>query len=584
MTQTNPTKIGNVQEVRGSTIKVSLDQDLAGVSPIYKGKIREVGQIGSLIRIPKGLVDLIATVSEVGVSQDSDEKQSQFEKNEYWWLEIDLIGQIERGSENFQRGVGSYPEIDDPVHFTTSEELESIFPSPNGKRIQLGYLSTDTDVPITVNADDFVVKHSAVVGSTGSGKTSTVATILQNLADQGWENSDIILIDTHGEYKAAFDEIASVLSVLPDEEGQLRVPYWALPPETILKIFVGGNGGGASFQTRFTELVTNYRREFVKEADWLEGIDPSGVSAETPIPFDIREVWHDLDFENKETREESDDPDTAEVVTEGDAEELQPTEFEPYGTGGSPPHQGPKFNVYRTSPDRLRLGLLDPRLQFFLEPMSDPAGEDPLIGVMEDWLGREKSISVLDFSGVPDRAAEAAVGVILEFIFEVAVRSGDDERSIGRQSPILIVLEEAHRYLGGDTIDLTHNSANRIAREGRKYGVGLLSVTQRPTELPPTTLAQCGTIISLRLTNSDDQNVIRAALPDTISGLSEVLPSLRTHEAIISGEAVKLPVRAFIDEPYPWPKSEDPTLAQWRTEPEISAVEEVLNDWRDTYN
>lgn len=194
MAYSNPTKIGDVDEVRGTKIKVSLDSDLAGVSPIYQGKLRDVGQIGSYVRLPQGLVDLIASVSRVSVSPHQPQQERTNNDVNEWWLEIDLIGQIDRGSDSFQRGVGSYPEIGDPVHFATSTELETIFPPPNASNVELGKLSTDPDVPITIAAEDFVVKHSAVVGSTGSGKTSAVATILQNLVEQGWRNSNIILI------------------------------------------------------------------------------------------------------------------------------------------------------------------------------------------------------------------------------------------------------------------------------------------------------------------------------------------------------------------------------------------------------
>jgi DNA helicase HerA-like ATPase len=144
----------------------------------------------------------------------------------------------------------------------------------------------------------------------------------------------------------------------------------------------------------------------------------------------------------------------------------------------------------------------------------------------------------------------------------------------------LIVLEEAHRYLSESANPLSREAANRIAREGRKYGVGLFLVTQRPSELPDTALAQCGTLISLRLTNSSDQGKIKAALPDNIAGLAEVLPSLRTGEALISGEALVLPARALIDCPDPLPMAEDPSLEAWREDPRLPEVASILAAWR----
>jgi hypothetical protein len=346
-------------------------------------------------------------------------------------------------------------------------------------------------------------------------------------------------------------------------------------------IFAGAPGG-ATFASRFAELVVEARREFVKAADWLN-LDPTTITADTPVPFDIRPVWLRLDYENHETRDVTADPDSACVTAPGKAAELRATKFKPYGPGGEPPNKGPLYGVHGTTPDLLRLGLLDPQLRFFQEPVGDPQGEDPLVEVMQEWLGKKKPISVLDFSGVPSEAADVAIGVVLNLLFEVSLRCKVGGPGIGRPSPVLVVLEEAHRYLGEGASTLTRNSANRIAREGRKYGVGLLLVTQRPTELPKTVLAQCGTIVALRLSNSDDQGTIKSALPDAVAGLSAVLPSLRTHEAIISGEAVILPARAILDEPKPWPQAEDPPLEPWRQEPQLPDIKPALASWRGTY-
>ena len=257
--------------------------------------------------------------------------------------------------------------------------------------------------------------------------------------------------------------------------------------------------------------------------------------------------------------------------------------FDPYGPGGQAPFKGPLHGVYGTSPALLRLGLIDPQLQFLMEPAGDPAGSDPLVGVMNEWLGGDKPVSVLDFGGVPAAAADAAIGVVLNLVFQVAVRCVRGGAGIGRPSPVLIVLEEAHRYLGEGASSMTRTAANRIAREGRKYGIGLLLVSQRPTELPKTALAQCGTIVALRLSNSEDQGAIKTALPDAVAGLAAVLPSLRTHEAIISGEALILPARTVLDDPSPWPEAEDPSLEAWRREPCVADVQPALASWRGTY-
>jgi len=582
MAERDPTCIGRVRHVLGATITVALDPDLAGVAPIYRGRLQPVGQIGSLVRIPQGLVDLVATVSLVGIAELAGSlAPAETVQHGERWLQVQLLGEIDRGTGRFQRGVGSYPGLDDPVHFATPHQLASVFPQPDDDHLRLGRLAAAEEVPVCLQASRFVVRHAAVVGSTGSGKTSAVASLLQGFVSGGWRAANIVVVDPHGEYGSALAGIASVRSVLAEGERGLRVPYWALPAADIVRIFAGAPGG-ATFANRFAQLVADARRKFVTDAVWLT-LDPTAVTADTPVPFDIRPIWHQLDSENRETRTNKADPSTACRTDPGDAATLRPAQFAPYGPGGQAPHQAPTYGAYGTSPDLLRLGLLDPQLRFFQEPAGDPNGVDPLVGVMQDWLGKEKPISVLDFSGVPAGAADVAIGVVLNLLFEVSLRSEPSGPGIGRPSPVFVVLEEAHRYLGEGASALTRNSANRIAREGRKYGIGLLLVTQRPTELPKTALAQCGTIIALRLSNSDDQGTIKAALPDAVAGLAAVLPSLRTHEAIISGEALVLPTRALLDNPDPWPQAEDPSLNPWRQEPHVPDVAPPLAVWRGTY-
>lgn len=583
MPERDPTCIGRVRHVLGATVTVALDCDLAGVAPIYRGRLLPVGQIGSLVRIPQGLVDVIATVSLVGIAELSGAlaPADDVQRDERW-LQIQLLGEIDRGSGEFKRGVSSYPGLDDPVHFATPDQLKSVFPHPDAEHVRLGRLAAAEDVPVSLDACRFVVRHSAIVGSTGSGKTSAVASIIQNLVKGGWNAANIIVIDPHGEYSHALGTSASVRSVLAEEEDKrLRVPYWALPALDILRIFIGGTGS-PTFSNRFVELVTAARRVFVESAEWLDN-DPTTITADTPIPFDIRPIWHRLDRENIETRNTKADPATACEITPGDAATLRSATFQPYNPGGQAPHKSPLYDSYGTGPQMLRQGLLNAQLRFFQQPQGSAAGPDPLVQVMQEWLGAEKPISVLDFSGVPSGASDLAIGVVLNLLFEVSLRCEFGGEGIGRASPVLLVLEEAHRYLGDGSSALTRNSANRIAREGRKYGFGLLLVTQRPTELPDTALAQCGTIIALRLSNSEDQGAVKTALPDAIAGLAAVLPSLRTHEAIISGESLVLPARTILDLPDPWPHAKDPSLDPWRTEPKVPNVSPALKIWRDTY-
>jgi hypothetical protein len=499
------------------------------------------------------------------------------------WLQVQLIGEIHRATSTFHRGVGSFPALDDEVHFATIDDLRAVYPPPSASSLRIGTLSAAEELPVCLNASKLVMRHAAIVGSTGSGKTSAVASILQSFARGGWTGANILVVDPHGEYTKALVGISSVRSVLGEGDEALRVPYWALPALDILRIFAGTTGTN-TFSSRFAEFVTESRREFAEKAKWLK-LEPTAITADSPIPFDIKQVWHRLDAENRETRAVKADPASAAacLLDAGNPNELRSAMYRAYAAGGAAPFQGPYYGVYGTMPDLLRLGLKDPRLQFFLEPAGTAEGPDPLIEVIRDWLGRKAPISVLDFAGVPPMAADLAIGVILNLIFELSVRSDSGGPGIGRPQPVLVVLEEAHRYLGTHASALTRDSANRIAREGRKYGVGLLMVTQRPTELPDTALAQCGTLVALRLSNSSDQGTIKSALPDSVAGLASVLPSLRTGEAIVSGEALLIPSRTMLDLPDPLPHAEDPSLDPWRAEKELPDVSEPLASWRGQY-
>ncbi len=583
MPERDPTCIGRVRHVLGSQVTVALDPEMAGAAPIFRGNLQRIGQIGSIVRIPQGLVDLVGQVSLLGISELSGaSRPGDTAQVGERWLQVELLGEIDRGTNRFQRGVGVYPGLDDPVHFATPDDLHALYPPIGDNSLRLGRLAAADEVVVCVDVSRFVTRHSVVVGSTGAGKTSCVASLLQGLARGGWDAANVVVIDPHGEYADALAGHASVRSVLGSGDSGIRVPYWALAASDILLAF-SGSQGGVTTQSRFAELVTESRRCFAASSRWLT-LDSAAVTADTPIPFDLKDIWFKLDAENNETRTDVKDPATAEVESHGDPATLTSRTFKTYGQGSAPPFKGPLHGVHGAIPELLRLGLLDPRRAFLQEPAGDPETTDPLVEEVANWLGRDKPISILDFSGVPDEASELAIGVILSLIFEMAVHTPAGGLGIGRPRPVLVVLEEAHRYLGTRAAATAQKAANRIAREGRKYGVGLMLVTQRPSELPDTALAQSGTLIALRLSNSADQAKVRAALPDSVSGLAAALPSLRTGEAVISGESVALPARILIDPPDPFPNAHDPSLDSWRAPTSVPDVATAIESWRGTYN
>jgi uncharacterized protein len=574
----DPTAIGRVRHVLGSTVTVELDPTLAGVTPLWRGRPVPIGQVGSLVRLPQGPVTLLASVTLVGISElTAPQPPALTPEQGDRWLQVQLLGEVDALGK-FRRGVATYPGLDDTVHFVTAEDIAAAYPPPNEHRVKVGVVSSNPDVPVAVDLASFVARHSAIVGSTGSGKSSTVASILQSVVDQGWTSANLVVIDPHGEYASAFGATASVRSVFGDGANALRVPFWALPPSDLLHLLTGIET--KTVLDRFTELVVEDRIRFASECQWIPDELTIGIGAETPLPYDLRNVWYALDRANRRTVEGNQASPEA-LVAEGDPATLTPAEFEPYGAGGAPPNKGVTFGSYSPAVDRLRARLTDPTYGFLLDP-PDPIAADPLPGTVAEWLGGTSPISILDFSGVPSEVADVAIGVTLQILLEVSTRSevGD---GIGRGRPTLVVLEEAHRYLADTrTTGRARVSVNRIAREGRKYGIGMCLVTQRPSELPDTALSQCGTIVALRLTNATDQTTVRSALPDSVSGLAAILPSLRTGEALISGEAIALPTRAAIRRPAPEPHAADPELDGWLVDPKVMPdVSGAIGRWRE---
>ena len=196
------------------------------------------------------------------------------------WLQVQLLGEVD-GLGRFQRGVSTYPGLDDPVHFTTPDVLRAIFPPPGSDNVLLGALASAPDVAVALIAQSLVMRHGAIVGSTGSGKTSAVASLLQSLVRDGWTSANVVVVDPHGEYAKALEANATVRSVLGTGDRMLRVPFWALPAADILRAFCGREES-ATLQNRFGELVTMARRKFVELATWLT-LESAGVSADTPV-------------------------------------------------------------------------------------------------------------------------------------------------------------------------------------------------------------------------------------------------------------------------------------------------------------
>jgi hypothetical protein len=311
------------------------------------------------------------------------------------------------------------------------------------------------------------------------------------------------------------------------------------------------------------------------------------MTIDSPIPYSLKQLWFDLIDPEVKTWSDSAKTQPA-LVTPGDAATLRVPVYQPHTTTNTAPYLN-NIGVLgiRKQLDRMRSRLLDRQFEFLLkpgawEPGLDGGAPNDLPELLESWIGHNKAITVLDLSGVPSSVLIELIGAILTIIYE-ALFWGRERNEGGRKRPQLIVMEEAHRYLNREGNNPARDMVQRIVKEGRKFGIGAMIVSQRPSEIDETILSQCGTFFALRLNNSTDRSKVQAALPDNLSGIADSLPVLRTGEAIITGEAAKLPVRCRITLPPKnrRPDSEDPLVAEsWKQPRGEEHYESVVASWR----
>ena len=574
MSEQHPTLIGRVIAIIGSTLTVELESDMAGVSPTWNGQLHSVGQVGTTVSLPQGTSKLLAVVTRLSISGVLPTDVSELGTRDSRSMEIQLIGEID-SLGRFHRGVSSYPGIHDAVHFVSGDDLVPIYPRADSAHIHVGTLSSNKSISVSLDLQKLVMRHSAVVGSTGAGKSSAVASILQGLEQGPWGAANVILIDSHGEYSSALGTETEKIDFSKSTEALL--PAWMLPAEDLLRILIQGEPSPVLRQ-KFVVLVTEARRRFADDASWLTLV-PEEINADSPIPFDLRDVWFELDEANRRTCNETAKTTDA-VLSRGDAQSLVSSTFKPYAAGTAEPFKGPEQGQFAAYPDLIRRSLQNPRNAFLdVGDLTAMKIADPLPGIVSQLMGGSARIALLDVSGVSSEAASVVVGTILQLLFELALRGKLD--GIGRNSPVLVVIEEAHRYFRSDASNrLARETVERIAREGRKYGIGLMLVSQRPSELPHTAMSQLGTIIALRLSNDSDQSSVSSALPDGVAGMVHSLPSLKTGEAIITGESLPIPSRVMISRPRPWPDSGDPKISSWIRTGEPIDLEPSIHRWR----
>jgi uncharacterized protein len=584
----DPTFIGTVQDVQGTTVSVELtDETVTGLT-FVSGEGYRIGQVGSFVRIPLGYVDLYGVVSQVGAGaapqrqlglQVEDGISPQRPGVQYIygnrWLQVQLVGEGTRAGR-FERGVSQHPTIEDHVHIVTEADLLAIYgPGEPNDFVSVGHLASAESIPALVDINKLVTRHSAVVGTTGAGKSTTVAGLLVALTNaQQYPSARIVVLDIHGEYARALSDRSTVFRVGPNEakgERGLYIPFWALNFEEILTLCFGDLDGQKAASV--ADWIMSLKQDALKKSP-RDGITKGTVTVDSPIPFCLHKLW--LELHRKEYMTvipkpggTADEREPAFVVGDdnkplqlGDAMSVTPPSFRTVKTTGPATERVQHANEgigIRQQLAGLASKLRDPRFAFLFKPgewlpVEDGSTRKDLDALVEDWVGNPKPISILDLSGIPSSVLNELIGAMLRILYDALFWSRNLPEG-GRERPLLIVLEEAHTYLGKEDSGAAATAVRRIAKEGRKYGVGLMIVSQRPSEVDATILAQCGTIFAMRLSNDIDRGQVKSAASDNLKGLFDMLPILRTGEAIIVGEAVSLPVRTLIDSP---PKNRRP--------------------------
>ncbi len=581
MSAKDPTFLGSVTAVAGPTVTVSLAESLASGMALIEGHMYRVAQVGSFVRIPQGYQDLFGIVSEVGASADARGASGGR------WMRVELAG--EALGQSFERGLSQLPSINDAVHIVTESDLRRIYGSEGQDQIAIGTLSSSESITVKLSLDALVTRHSAVLGSTGSGKSTTVASLLRSIVrpnqPDGAPAARILLLDLHGEYTHALADFARVYSTTPQPgEKPLYVPYWALQSKDLLDFVAGGLT--ENHEIAFTDKIQDMKAS-VLAAVGFPGLDPQSLTVDSPVPFSLKKCWYDLiDFETRTLNGPQRDQPALEQA--GNPEQMIPPRYTPAALGAAGPFLNQQAKGIRRQLNLMRSRLLDHRFDFILhpgpwEPALDGTVQRDLDMLLEDWLGHEKPVTILDLSGVPSSVLTTLVGSILRIVYEALYWSREKTEG-GVQRPLLVVMEEAHRYLTGSKEDgPAAEVVKRIAKEGRKYGIGAMVVSQRPAEVDETILSQCGTILALRLSNPEDRARVKGALPDNLGGLVDLLPVLRTGEAIVAGEAARLPVRCRVTLPRPEqrPKSSDPKVSEsWANKRVAEGYDRVVASWR----
>lgn len=532
--------IGSIYSVSPAKVIAVLDDDLKSMTKQVNGETYRVGQIGSYVALPEGDQIIVGMVTQVRMTEAFDSALQEQEvklPRQKRVIEIQLMGAVKHG--RFEKGVSLFPVVGGSVYLTDTEDLSKIFSTFRSNNFSIGNISLFEGERQYLDPNRFFGKHIAILGSTGSGKSSTVASILQKAAK--FPNTHIIVIDLHNEYAGAFREEGNLIDIT-----ELELPYWLMNFEELEEMFIDPNESTAHTQIMILkDLVLSSKRN--KNSEHRETL-----TIDTPLTFELNEVRARIQFL--------------------DSERIQ-------GTKMGETREGPFYGQFTRFLVRMDGKINDKRYEFIFRPKAFKTS-DSIVQLMTRILGldTEKNITILDLSGVPFDVINVLVSLLGRIIFDFNFWNKNR-----REFPILIVFEEAHNYLPASEAGRTSaakKTVERIAKEGRKYGVACMIVSQRPAEVSETILSQCNNFVNLRITNPNDQNFVRKLVPDSMAGLLDILPTLRQGECLVLGDAVAIPIRAMVDYPDPPPDSFDiKFFDKWQKSEKTTEVAEVIDRW-----
>ncbi len=481
----------------------------------------------------------------------------------------------------FSRAVFSLPEINRPVFPIEEKSLEDFMGilSASSKAdaatpLKVGTYTLDGKASAYIDGDKLFQRHAALLGSTGSGKSFTVASILEQAAQL--PHANVVVLDLHGEYAsmkfAAQYRIAGIGDIKVKKEGAIFLPFWLLTYEEMQSVFVDRSGSNAPNQaTALMDSVIELKRAAIEALAKPELLE--GFTVDTAVPYRLADLVSSLDFKNDEAI------DTGETYATG------PRKGQPKTEKGPMNGQLSRFLV------RLKTKMNDRRYAFMYQAPGEYETYEALHDLAKKLLGTGNAkdgvnpgIKIIDFSEVPSDILPVVVGLVGRLIYQIQFWSSPGDAGDARH-PVVIVCDEAHLYLPsgaastGPLEKRALENFERIAKEGRKYGVGLMVVSQRPSDVSTTILSQCSNIISLRLANKTDQAVVKQLLPESLEGLMEVLPTLDVGEAVVVGDATLLPTRIKMAKPKHEPRSATiPFWTRWVTpKAEVDLVAAVEN-------